>query len=164
VPRFAWLLLLANSFWVLAYDTEYAMVDRDDDVRIGIRTSALAFGRYDVVAVAVCYALYIAGMVARRLGAWRRLFRRLSRRGCIAAWHVWLIRDRSREQCFRAFLHNHWLGFTIFVPSRWTSPCALTTGRASGDAPSALALAASATLRAAAGLRMRRHLSARCSS
>jgi len=117
VPRFAWLLLLANLFWVLAYDTEYAMVDRDDDVRIGIRTSALAFGRYDVVAVAVCYALYIAGMVAlgRYGGLGAVYFAGVAIAGCMAAWHVWLIRDRSREQCFRAFLHNHWLGFTIFV-------------------------------------------------
>jgi 4-hydroxybenzoate polyprenyltransferase len=118
VPRLAWMLLLVNLFWVLAYDTEYAMVDRDDDVRIGIGTSALAFGRYDVAAVAVCYALYIAGMVG--LGLYRGglgpiYYAGVAIAACMAAWHVWLIRDRSRERCFRAFLHNHWLGFTIFA-------------------------------------------------
>jgi 4-hydroxybenzoate polyprenyltransferase len=117
VSRLAWILLLLNLFWVVAYDTEYAMVDRDDDARIGIRTSALTFGRYDVLAVAVCYALYLAGMAA--VGAFLALgaiyFAGLAIAGAIAAWHVWIIRDRSREQCFRAFLHNHWLGFTVFA-------------------------------------------------
>ena len=117
VPLFAWLLLLANLFWVVAYDTEYAMVDRDDDARIGIRTSALTFGRYDVIAVAVCYALHIAGMawLGAFVGLGRLYFAGLAIAAVIAAWHVWLIRDRSREHCFRAFLHNHWLGLTIFA-------------------------------------------------
>jgi 4-hydroxybenzoate polyprenyltransferase len=117
VSLFAWLLLLVNLFWVVAYDTEYAMVDRDDDVRIGIRTSALTFGRYDVIAVAVCYALYIAGMawLGAFAGLGRLYFAGLAIAACMAAWHVWLIRDRSREQCFRAFLHNHWLGLTVFA-------------------------------------------------
>ena len=117
VPPLAWVLLGINLLWVVAYDTEYAMVDRDDDVRIGLRTSALTFGRYDVAAVAVCYALYLAGMTW--MGLYRELghiyFAGLVVAAGIAAWHVWLIRDRAREHCFRAFLNNHWLGFTIFA-------------------------------------------------
>jgi len=117
VPLFGWLLLALNLFWVVAYDTEYAMVDRDDDARIGIRTSALTFGRYDILAVAICYAVYVAGMAVA--GMYARLgwiyFAGLAVAAAMAAWHVWLIRDRSREHCFRAFLHNHWLGFTVFA-------------------------------------------------
>ena len=117
VPRIAWVLLALNLLWVIAYDTEYAMVDRDDDVRIGIRTSALTFGRYDVAAVAVCYAAYLAGMAW--IGAYVQLgpiyFAGVVVAAVMAAWHVWLIRDRSREHCFRAFLHNHWLGLAIFA-------------------------------------------------
>jgi 4-hydroxybenzoate polyprenyltransferase len=92
-------------------------VDRDDDVRIGIRTSALTFGRYDVLAVGICYALYLAGMawvgVATRLGA--IYFAAVGVAALIAAYHVWLIRGRDRMRCFRAFLHNHWLGFALFA-------------------------------------------------
>jgi 4-hydroxybenzoate polyprenyltransferase len=117
VPLIAWLLLVVNGFWVMAYDTEYAMVDRDDDLRIGIRTSAIAFGRRDVAVVAVCYALYVAGMAG--IGHWLQLgriyFAGLVVAAGIAAYHVWLIRDRTREACFRAFLHNHWLGMTVFA-------------------------------------------------
>jgi 4-hydroxybenzoate polyprenyltransferase len=117
VPPLGWLLLGVNFFWVMAYDTEYAMVDRDDDVRIGIRTSAITFGRFDVAAVALSYALYIAGMAwagrVARLGALYDAG--LAVAALLAAWHVYLIRDRSREHCFRAFLHNHWLGFTVFA-------------------------------------------------
>jgi 4-hydroxybenzoate polyprenyltransferase len=117
VPPFAWLLLCINLLWVMAYDTEYAMVDRDDDLRIGLRTSAITFGRFDVAAVAVCYALYLAGMAW--VGAWVRLgwiyYAGLGVAALIAAWHVWLIRDRDRGHCFRAFLHNHWLGLAVFA-------------------------------------------------
>jgi 4-hydroxybenzoate polyprenyltransferase len=117
VPPLAWVLLVLNLFWVMAYDTEYAMVDRDDDLRLGLRTSAIAFGRYDVAAVAVCYALYVAGMVA--IGYYLRLgwiyFAGLALAGALAAWHVWIIRGRAREACFRAFLHNHWLGLIVFA-------------------------------------------------
>ena len=113
----AWLLLVVNGFWVMAYDTEYAMVDRDDDLRIGIRTSAIAFGRWDVAVIAACYALYVAGMAG--IGYWLQLgqiyFAGLVVAGGIAAYHVWLIRHRTREACFRAFLHNHWLGMTVFA-------------------------------------------------
>ena len=117
VPRFAWLLLGLNLLWVVAYDTEYAMVDRDDDIRIGIRTSALTFGRHDVLAVGVCYALYLAGMawvgVAQRLGP--VYFAAVGIAALIAVWHMWLIRGRDRARCFRAFLHNHWLGLVLFA-------------------------------------------------
>jgi len=117
VPRFAWLLLGLNLLWVIAYDTEYAMVDRDDDVRIGIRTSALTFGRHDVLAVAVCYALYLGGMTwvgfTAKLGP--IYFAAVGVAALIAVYHVWLIRGRDRMRCFRAFLHNHWLGFALFA-------------------------------------------------
>ena len=114
---FAWWMLLVNLFWVIAYDTEYAMVDRDDDLRLGIRTSAIAFGRYDVLAVMVCYAIYLAGMIwigsVRHLGGYYHAG--LAIAGLIALVHWRMIRTRSREGCFRAFLHNHWLGLAIFV-------------------------------------------------
>jgi 4-hydroxybenzoate polyprenyltransferase len=117
VPALAWAYLVVNLFWVVAYDTEYAMVDRDDDVRLGLRTSAIAFGRFDVPAVALCYVLYLAGMAwagsVARLG-WV-YYTGLVLAALIAAYHVWLIRGREREACFRAFLHNHWLGLTVFA-------------------------------------------------
>ena len=116
-PPIAWTLLVVNLFWVVAYDTEYAMVDRDDDQRIGIRTSALTFGRYDVAAVATCYAIHIAGMaaigVASRLGP--IYYGGLVVAAALAAWHIVLIRGRDRDRCFRAFLNNHWLGFAVFA-------------------------------------------------
>ena len=117
VPAFAWTLLAINLFWVVAYDTEYAMVDRDDDVRIGIRTSALTFGRFDVAAVAACYAIYLAAMawvgIASGMGA--LYYAGLLVASAIALRHVWLIRDRDRDHCFRAFIDNHWLGFAVFA-------------------------------------------------
>jgi 4-hydroxybenzoate polyprenyltransferase len=113
----AWVLLLLNLFWVVAYDTEYAMVDRDDDVRIGIRTSALTFGRYDIVGVALCYAIYLAGMAW--VGALLRMgplyYAGLAVALAIAAHHLWIIRGRDRAACFRAFLGNHWLGLAVFA-------------------------------------------------
>jgi 4-hydroxybenzoate polyprenyltransferase len=117
VPLLAWVLLLGNLFWVLAYDTEYAMVDRDDDIRIGIRTSALTLGRFDVAGVMAFYALHLISWAA--IGAWIGLgwpyFAGLAVAAAIAAWHGTLIRDRSREGCFRAFRLNHWLGFAVFA-------------------------------------------------
>jgi 4-hydroxybenzoate polyprenyltransferase len=117
VPAFAWALLAINLFWVVAYDTEYAMVDRDDDARIGIRTSALTFGRYDVAAVAACYAIYLGGMVwvglRNEMGAF--YYASLAIASTIALHHLRLIRDRERECCFRAFLGNHWLGLAVFA-------------------------------------------------
>ena len=117
VPPLGWLLLGANLFWVLAYDTEYAMVDRHDDLRIGIRSSAILFGRGDVFAVALCYAVYLGMLaaVARAEGlGWAFAVGWTVALGCAIA-HVGWIRGRDPQQCFRAFRHNHWLGFSIFA-------------------------------------------------
>ena len=115
-PR-AWGLLVGNLFWVLAYDTEYAMVDRDDDLRIGIRTSAITLGRWDVAAVMGCYAAFVAiwAVLGARagLGVWYGAG--LSVAALLAAWHYTLIRGRTREGCFRAFRLNHWIGFAVWV-------------------------------------------------
>ena len=117
VPVLAWLLLAINLFWVIAYDTEYAMVDRDDDIRLGMRTSAITFGRFDVAAVACCYAINLAGMAA--VGAQRRLawpyYAGLAVAAAIAVYHVVLIRGRDRDACFKAFRHNHWYGLAVFA-------------------------------------------------
>ena len=117
VPVEAWVLLLANVFWALAYDTEYAMVDRDDDLRIGIRTSAITFGRYDVLAVMLCYTISLALITAvglqRGLGA-GFLIGMLVAAG-IALYHWTLIRGRDRMRCFAAFRHNNWLGAAVFA-------------------------------------------------
>jgi len=117
VPGVAWLLLVANLFWVIAYDTEYAMVDRDDDRRIGLRTSALTFGRFDVSAVAICYVAHLLGMasIGFMLNRGPFYYAGLAVAAGFAAYHVALIRNREPEQCFRAFLSNHWLGFAIFA-------------------------------------------------
>ncbi len=115
VPPLAWWLLLGNFFWVLAYDTEYAMVDRDDDLRIGIKTSAITLGRYDVSAVMVCYAVYLAiwAWLGLQVGLGGVYGMALCAASLIAAWHFTLIRTRTREGCFRAFRLNHWLGFAV---------------------------------------------------
>ncbi len=117
VPPLAWVLLLGNLFWVLAYDTEYAMVDRDDDLKIGIRTSAITLGRFDVAGVMLFYAAYLAiwAGVGAALGLGLLYHAGLLVAAGIAAWHYTLIRTRSREGCFRAFRLNHWLGFVVFV-------------------------------------------------
>jgi 4-hydroxybenzoate polyprenyltransferase len=117
VPPVAWVLLLANVFWAVAYDTEYAMVDRDDDIRIGIRTSALTFGRYDVVAVMLCYAamLAILAAVGWQLGRGPWFYGGLVVAAGIMGYHYRLIRDRDRSRCFKAFLHNNWVGAAIFA-------------------------------------------------
>lgn len=117
VPLIAWFLLLANIFWALAYDTEYAMVDRDDDLKIGICTSAITFGCYDVLAVMSCYFVMLiivlsAGMVAG-LGKWFVIGWSLA--VLCAVYHYRLIRNRDREACFLAFRHNNWLGAFIFL-------------------------------------------------
>ncbi|GAP35043.1 4-hydroxybenzoate octaprenyltransferase [Piscinibacter sakaiensis] len=117
VPPVAWALLLGNLFWVLAYDTEYAMVDRDDDLKIGIRTSAITLGRWDVAAVMGFYAAFLASWAAigAALGLGPAYFAGLAVAAGIAGWHHGLIRGRSREGCFRAFRLNHWLGFAVFA-------------------------------------------------
>ncbi len=117
VPPLAWALLLANVFWTVAYDTEYAMVDREDDRRLGIKTSALLFGRHDVLAVMACYSIFLVAMAA--IGLWQRYgpayYAGLLAAGAIAAYHYRLIRDRDRMRCFKAFLHNNWLGGAVFA-------------------------------------------------
>jgi 4-hydroxybenzoate polyprenyltransferase len=117
VPPLAWALLAINLFWVMAYDTEYAMVDRDDDLAIGIRTSAITFGRFDVAAVAASYAIYIAGMIwaGLHIGTGPFYYAGLVVAATLAVHHVRLIRGRDRDACFRAFLHNHWLGLAVFA-------------------------------------------------
>jgi 4-hydroxybenzoate polyprenyltransferase len=117
VPLLAWVLLLGNLFWVLAYDTEYAMVDRDDDLRIGIKTSAITLGSADVPVVMACYAAAIlvwALVLVGRIPFWAVLLT-AAVAGAQALWHFTLIRDRSREGCFKAFRLNHWVGFTLFA-------------------------------------------------
>jgi 4-hydroxybenzoate polyprenyltransferase len=117
VPAKAWALLAINWFWVMAYDTEYAMVDRADDEKLAIGTSAKWFGEHDVSAVMACYAVYLIGMA---------VFGHFSTHGAvfyiglavaagIAAYHYTLIRHRNPQQCFKAFLHNHWFGFAVFA-------------------------------------------------
>ncbi len=117
VPALAWLLLLGNLFWVLAYDTEYAMVDRDDDLRIGMKTSAITLGDKDVPAIMGFYAVYLASWAALlpvpRQSRWFALAWALA--AAQVVWHFWLIRERSREGCFKAFRLNHWLGFSVFA-------------------------------------------------
>ena len=117
VPALAWWLLLGNLFWVIAYDTEYAMVDRDDDIRIGIRTSALTFGRFDVAAVMLLYGAYLVvwGVIGWQLGlGWPYALGLLAALAQVA-WHYTLIHRREREGCFRAFRLNHWVGFAVFA-------------------------------------------------
>ena len=117
VPVFAAWLLAGNLFWVLAYDTEYAMVDRDDDLKIGMKTSAITFGRFDVAAVMASYAIFLAvwawAGASRGLGA--VFFAAIGVASAQALWHWQLIRGRTRDGCFKAFRLNHWLGFTVFA-------------------------------------------------
>jgi 4-hydroxybenzoate polyprenyltransferase len=117
VPWPAWALMASNLFWVLAYDTEYAMVDRDDDLKIGIKTSAITLGRWDVAAVAAFYALHLVSWawIGRLLGLGGWFLLGVAAAVAQAAWHVALIRTRSREGCFKAFRLNHWLGFALFA-------------------------------------------------
>lgn len=117
VPAFAAWLLAGNLFWVLAYDTEYAMVDRDDDLKIGMKTSAITFGRFDVAAVMLSYAIFLAvwtwAGASRSLGA--LFFAGIAVAAGQAVWHWQLIRERTRDGCFKAFRLNHWLGFAVFA-------------------------------------------------
>ncbi len=117
VPVTGWWLFAANLFWVLAYDTEYAMVDRDDDLRIGLRSSAILFGRADVAAVMGCYGLSLSLLAA--IGAMLRFgwpfYVGWAAALVIVGYHFTLIRNRRRDDCFRAFRHNQWLGLAIFA-------------------------------------------------
>lgn len=117
VTTLGWTLFAINLFWVMAYDTEYAMVDRDDDLKLGLKTSAISFGRFDVLVVMFCYAVYLAGLTW--IGSERQMgplyYVGLLAASLIALWHYRLIRKRDRVGCFRAFLGNHWLGFAVFA-------------------------------------------------
>ncbi len=120
VPEVAWLLLLGNLFWVIAYDTEYAMVDRDDDLKIGMKTSAITFGRFDVLAVLASYVLYLfiwLNVLLAQLNRAQAAMYLVALGLALgqALWHIWLIRKRQRDDCFKAFRLNHWLGFTVFA-------------------------------------------------
>ncbi|MEY4267175.1 MAG: hypothetical protein RIS90_1710 [Pseudomonadota bacterium] len=117
VPPLAWLLLLGNLFWVLAYDTEYAMVDRDDDLRLGMKTSAITLGRHDVPVVLACYFIFIGiwSLALALHGVSALFFIALVPALAQVGWHYRLVRDRSRDGCFKAFRLNHWLGFTLFA-------------------------------------------------
>jgi 4-hydroxybenzoate polyprenyltransferase len=117
VPAHAWALLLGNLCWVLAYDTEYAMVDRDDDLKIGIQTSAITLGRWDVAAVMGFYAAYLLSwaVVGQALGLGWVFIAGITVAAAQAAWHYMLISHRTREGCFTAFRQNHWLGCAVFA-------------------------------------------------
>jgi 4-hydroxybenzoate polyprenyltransferase len=116
IPALAWLLLLANMFWAIAYDTEYAMVDRDDDVKIGIQSSALFFGRYDVLAIMVCYAvmmtifIYIGKIMSFSSYYFVGILVVLG----LIVWQYQMIKSRQKERCFTAFLANNWIGLALF--------------------------------------------------
>jgi 4-hydroxybenzoate polyprenyltransferase len=117
VPWHAWALLAGNLFWVLAYDTEYAMVDRDDDLRIGIHTSAVTLGRFDVAGVMAFYAVFLLSWLylGLKLGLGPLYAAGITAGVLQAGWHFALIYDRSRDGCFKAFRLNHWVGFGVFA-------------------------------------------------
>jgi len=119
VPLVAWILLLANICWAIAYDTEYAMVDRDDDLHLGVKSSAITFGRFDVAIVALCYALtlILLGVAGSLLSYGWKYYGALSVAAMIASVHIGWIGSRNREACFKAFLHNTWIGATVFARS-----------------------------------------------
>jgi 4-hydroxybenzoate polyprenyltransferase len=117
LPWECWAMLAANVFYAFSYDTEYAMVDRDDDLKIGIRTSAITLGRYDVAAVMASYVLMLAilGGTGFRLRFPWPYYAGLGVAAAMMIYHYALIRDRSRDGCFRAFRHNNWVGLAIFA-------------------------------------------------
>lgn len=117
VPAQAWVLMAGNLFWVLAYDTEYAMVDRDDDLKIGMKTSAITLGRWDVAAIMGFYVVHLAVWlaVAARQAPSPVLYAAFAFAAAQALWHYTLIKDRTRAGCFVAFSQNHWLGATVFA-------------------------------------------------
>ncbi len=117
VPLVAWLMLVANVFWAIAYDTEYAMVDRPDDLKIGINSAAITFGRFDVLAVMLCYgaAIGLLAVVGLLAGLDWIYFVGLMLASGIAVYHYTLIRERDRPRCFKAFLHNNWFGLAVFA-------------------------------------------------
>jgi 4-hydroxybenzoate polyprenyltransferase len=117
VPTVAWILLLANICWAIAYDTEYAMVDRDDDLKIGIKSSAIFFGQHDVPAVMTCYMamLVLLSYAGILLGFSAYYYAGLFVVLMLVAWQFWLIKERHKSNCFKAFLHNSWIGMIVFV-------------------------------------------------
>jgi 4-hydroxybenzoate polyprenyltransferase len=117
VPPLAWLMLAANIFWAVAYDTEYALVDIEDDLKIGIKTSAITFGRFDIAIIMLCYAITLAllGVIGWQLGFGWAYAAGLVVAAGIAGYHYTLIRGRERMRCFKAFLHNNWLGAAVFA-------------------------------------------------
>ena len=117
IPPLAWILLAANVFWAIAYDTEYAMVDRDDDVKIGIKSSAIFFGQYDVIAVTICYAIMLAILVyiGKFMGFGVYYFIGLAAALLLVCRQYFLIEKRLKTDCFKAFLHNNWIGLVIFL-------------------------------------------------
>ncbi len=117
IPPLAWVLLLANVFWAIAYDTEYAMVDRDDDLKIGIKSSAIFFGKYDVIAVMICYVamLGLLAYVGRFMDFGKFYFIGLGTALILACRQYVLIKNREKNNCFKAFLHNNWIGLAIFI-------------------------------------------------
>ena len=117
IPLEGWIMLAANIFWAVAYDTEYAMVDRDDDIKLGLRTAAITFGRWDVAMVGVCYAVTLAllALAGAMAGYGWAYGCGLAAAGVIAVRHLRWIRGRDRAACFRAFLHNTWFGASVFA-------------------------------------------------
>ena len=117
LPTMAWVLMAATFFWIIAYDTEYAMVDREDDLKVGVHSSAILLGRRDVTAVMACQVAFLAIMTA--IGAWQHLgylyYVGLAAAGALVAYQYRLIRARARDGCFRAFLNNNWVGAAIFA-------------------------------------------------
>jgi 4-hydroxybenzoate polyprenyltransferase len=117
IPVSGWVLMGATFFWIIAYDTEYAMVDRDDDAKLGLNSSAILLGRFDVAGVMLAHALFLAIMAV--LGRWQRLgalyFTGLAAAAALVLFQLWLIRDRERGRCFRAFHNNNWVGLAIFA-------------------------------------------------
>jgi len=117
VPRVAWLLVIANMLWVTVYDTIYAMVDRDDDIKVGVRSTAILFGDSDRHVIAALQgmtllSLYLAGRMLR-MGDW--YYAGLIAGAIFFVHHLWLIRSRDRDACFRAFLSNHYFGMSVFI-------------------------------------------------
>jgi 4-hydroxybenzoate polyprenyltransferase len=117
IPLEAWFLFIGNIFWAIAYDTAYAMVDRDDDLRLGLRTSAITFGQYDVIAIAISYGmLFLSQLCVAQLASLSNYFLLgwFLALAC-AIYHVKLVSTRNRENCFKAFRHNNWLGGFLFL-------------------------------------------------
>jgi 4-hydroxybenzoate polyprenyltransferase len=117
IPLAGWALMGATFFWIIAYDTEYAMVDRDDDLKLGLKSSAILLGRYDVAGVMIAHALFLAALTA--IGHWQRLdgfyFAGLAVAAGLVFYQYWLIRGRDRARCFRAFRSNNWVGLAVFA-------------------------------------------------